>query len=277
MFFYIIAVLVVVIVTAIAAGKWWQRYAEDRRVYNNDVRTIKGWINAINNAKTPHEAADVGSFSYADLMHRDTPSAICAIDGYAEASKRLEQAWNAKEYLEADMVGQLKLLRNFLGDYPAFPTQFNIGFTKSDIPQMINDRVAELRIGAEQGSVDEVLQFNVVLQLGDWAWLTMYGVEPLVCPDNWNEKVAQHFKAPSIKTFDGFTSDPQPGTVRLLAVRALRERSLVLGKVVLAYCDIRRGKDHLPHYPYHQEVGDVLLAELAKMVDAIHVERKLFV
>ncbi len=91
-------------------------------------------------------------------------------------------------------------------------------------------------------------------------------------PEDWAELVVRYLKNPDLTDFkDGSLrynhQMPQPGELRLMAAEALRTESLVQGQEVLAHCN---------HYhtggKYHKEVGDRLLAELAKLVDQLQIK-----
>lgn len=96
-------------------------------------------------------------------------------------------------------------------------------------------------------------------------------------PEDWNELVVNLIEAPLLGYFRHLNKNPQKGEVGLIAAEALRTQSLMLGKLTLAFCaqEQSRGKGR-PFFPYREEIGDVLLADVTKMVERIHAERKLF-
>jgi hypothetical protein len=91
--------------------------------------------------------------------------------------------------------------------------------------------------------------------------------------EDWNELLVRFVKKPVFADFQSVRTEYASGEVRLLAAEALRKGSLVKAQLVLALCDERRARRGGPTYfPWREEVGDVLLAELAKLVDILHAE-----
>ena len=98
-------------------------------------------------------------------------------------------------------------------------------------------------------------------------------------PDDWFDLVAQNVENPSISDFAILNTDVERGAIRQLAAEALRDRSLTNAKIALAFCAISKRygyKDPVSH-PWREEIGDVLMAELAKMVAELHTEAGMFV
>jgi hypothetical protein len=85
------------------------------------------------------------------------------------------------------------------------------------------------------------------------------GIKDLPYPDNWNDLVARHYGTPPFELFIG-QPERGMGDVRLLAAEAIRTGDLALAQIALAYCNKNK--------TYRAAVGDVLLAELAKLVEA---------
>lgn len=96
--------------------------------------------------------------------------------------------------------------------------------------------------------------------------------EAFVLPDNWNTLMLKFVKNPLPGDFHGIRLDFVAGELRLLAAVALRTGSLTTAQVVLAMCNHRRSSYGTKPAEWRAEVGDVLLADLAKLVDILHAE-----
>lgn len=100
-------------------------------------------------------------------------------------------------------------------------------------------------------------------------------------PTDWNDLTARFYENPSLADFRILNCDPTEGSVRLMAAEALANRSLRDAKIVLAHCAtenfIGSYRNEQIIWPWRSEIGDVLMAELAKMVVAIHAEKMMFV
>lgn len=102
--------------------------------------------------------------------------------------------------------------------------------------------------------------------------------DSLSFPPMWNDLVAHLIKTPQLLHFRGVDKNPKNGKVGLLAAESLRTQSLVLGKLVLAFCSHERGgSGKRPFFPHREEIGGVLLADVTKMVDSLHAAKQLFV
>lgn len=78
-------------------------------------------------------------------------------------------------------------------------------------------------------------------------------------PARWNQLMIQFVRNPYLSDFVN-VNDLAPGRVSLIAAKALREQSLIRGLLVRAYC---RDSE------YRREVGDVLFADITKMVEQL--------
>lgn len=96
--------------------------------------------------------------------------------------------------------------------------------------------------------------------------------EAFALPDNWNTLMLRFVKNPLPSDFHGIRLDFVAGELRLLAATALRTSSLTTAQVVLAMCNHKRGSYGTSPSYWREEVGDVLLADLAKLVDAHHAD-----
>lgn len=90
-------------------------------------------------------------------------------------------------------------------------------------------------------------------------------------PKDWSELVIRYLDNPDLSDFkEGhrwYSSDmPQTGELRLMAAEALRTESLLQCQEVLAYCNYNAG--------FREEVGDRLVAELAKLVDRLQAKAR---
>lgn len=85
-------------------------------------------------------------------------------------------------------------------------------------------------------------------------------------PDDWNELVVKFYESPGVEDFRNIGFRRNSSQLKLLAAEALRCQSLVNAQIVFAFCS-DTNKDL---------IGAVLSADLAKMVDAIHADRKMF-
>lgn len=90
----------------------------------------------------------------------------------------------------------------------------------------------------------------------------------LVAPSDWNDLVARLYENPHLNDFVQMERSMEPNRLLLMSAEALRTRSLTLAKIVLAFCAIKRAR--------YDELGPVMVADLAKLVDAIHAELGLF-
>jgi hypothetical protein len=112
----------------------------------------------------------------------------------------------------------------------------------------------------------------------DYSFYAMAASNRFVFPDDWDAMVATFYKNPSVDQFHN-QPDYAPNQILLVATEALRTRSFVEAKLVLAYCmkpDHASGSDRHEYWPYRDVVGVLLKTDLAAMVDTIHVERRLF-
>jgi hypothetical protein len=89
------------------------------------------------------------------------------------------------------------------------------------------------------------------------------GIPALAYPEDWNRLVAIHFDTPPIEAFVGL-SERGPGQVRLLAAEALKNDGFTRAQIALAYCN--------SNDDCREAVGDVLTAELAKLVTRCRAE-----
>lgn len=119
---------------------------------------------------------------------------------------------------------------------------------------------------AREGNRQEFLSIRGQLPLHSGMWLRF-----LKYPDDWHNIVSMHLENPTLEDFVFLRGKlPDPGSAQLLAAQALRTSSLIDAKIVLAYCNLKNSDK------YRKEVGDVLLADLAKMVDQLHQEQRHF-
>ena len=82
-------------------------------------------------------------------------------------------------------------------------------------------------------------------------------------PECWNELAARYLESPVVQDFVE-TGDFHQGVMRLRAAQAVAAKDFTMAKIVLAYCNYNDG--------YRQEVGEVLLADLAKLVVAMKAD-----
>ncbi len=90
-------------------------------------------------------------------------------------------------------------------------------------------------------------------------------------PKDWAELVVRYLDNPDLSDFkEGnrwYSHEmPQKGELRLVAAEAIRIESLLQCQEVLAYCNYNS--------KFRKEVGDRLLAELAKLVDRLQAEAR---
>lgn len=107
------------------------------------------------------------------------------------------------------------------------------------------------------------------------AGYSQIGIE-LAFPPDWNDMVARYIESPSVHDFIGVGGDQELGRLRLMAAEALRDRSLTNAKIVLAKADQPSYSYKGAKYPGRDEVGPVLLAELAKLVKQLEIELDLY-
>ncbi|MEO6110030.1 MAG: hypothetical protein ABIP50_03410 [Candidatus Saccharimonadales bacterium] len=102
-------------------------------------------------------------------------------------------------------------------------------------------------------------------------------------PKDWDELVTTFFKNPSVKQFCN-QRDYAPNEILLVATEALRTHSFIAAKHVLAYSMVSdehnsgygSSRHSQRYWPYRDAIGELLLTELAAMVDSVHVTRGLF-
>lgn len=95
-------------------------------------------------------------------------------------------------------------------------------------------------------------------------------------PTDWNDLVVTLIEAPVLSDFK-HVPDWAVAEVGLRAAEALRTQDFKLAKLVLAHCNVARGMGHDRQlYPFRDAVGDVMLDQLHRMVEAMHLEKKLF-
>lgn len=97
-------------------------------------------------------------------------------------------------------------------------------------------------------------------------------------PEDWDDLVVRFHENPKITDFRWVNEKQSPGAVRHMAARALEQRSLKEAQIVLAFCSLSdtyySGRHtYQKYWPWRDEIGNVLLAELTKMVRKLQIEQ----
>ncbi len=284
MLFYIIGGAILLAVILVACGiRFLCIVRKDRRDFAADVAVVEGWIKTVMSMDSPEDIVAYGDTVLTELGWKWRTVNRDSIEGYDDGRARLAEAKYIVAYKAADEAQQIDLLSEMLYYGYKFPKQLDIGFAQADIAGMINDYVDGFRARLVAGEDGSVQLFNELRHRYSLTRLMNHGVDLSVTKD-WNQLVAWVYETPSVQDFAGFNTEQVPGWVRARAAEALRMRSLIDGKVVLAYCSIREETVRSQYrdstksrWPYRNEIGDVLLADVAKMVDAIHAQERLFV
>lgn len=297
----VVLMVTLVVVKSVRAHSARKRVREARKAQRQAEMQVKRdraneWIEQVNAAETDEDVLQVGVFPYDRYDFRIEGALKDAHDKFYAAEQRERRRAKVQKYIkdydEASTPAQKAELcielciEHYLSDVLDLTSE------------TVGDRIVELlleELSAAQGgdarALLRFLDFRRSHRFGRYE--TLAGIlndeqkEMLAFPDNWDDLVTDLLETPSIFDYMFIQRQPAPGAVRLLAAEALDKRSLKLGKQVLAFCSQREevmgdsgyrgGKSRQIIWPYRQEIGDVLLAEVTKMVHAIHAERGMFV
>ncbi len=144
----------------------------------------------------------------------------------------------------------------------------DIGLSRAQVRLWIKKTYLEALGKARQGDRNEFLQLRAFF--GERK--EYHKLDPINGrPKDWSELVVRYLDNPDLSDFrEGrvwYSHElPSTGELRLMAAEAIRTKSLLQCQETLAYCN--HDDD------YRQEVGDRLLAELAKLVDRLQLEAR---
>ncbi len=279
--------------------------AREQEQLEKAVETVQAWVDGVTNAATDkqilahvthHELTD--SYYTRRIVNDGFAGYVEARSLYVAAERRKEDrkeinAFNTrrKRAVGADEAVVLLAFKHNESRLFEIATGMSVEQTGELIVELL---LADLEL-ARAGDANALRRFlsfrrdqskNVLGVYAPYSWLEARW-DDMAFPEEWNDMVTEMIESPSLRDFEGVSHEPQPGIVRQMAAQALQERSLYLGKVVLAYCSVTEdvlgdigyksnGRSRQRIWPYKQEIGDVLLADVTKMVHAIHVEQKLF-
>lgn len=204
-----------------------------------------------------------------------------------EAAEALREAEQAAERVEATQVWEsikalpasdrYEKLTKFLAGREAWPLDKEaLAEAQQDLGQLTKTRAVMLYDSARAGDVKKLYELLKLTNVGDYSWSTsayedLTG-DPYVCPEGWDEVIARFVECPPLGYFASFDEEPDPGTIRLRAAEALRDESLTQAKLVLAYADTC---DDDGQYRLREEIGNIFIVELTKMVARLHEEQGL--
>ncbi len=280
--------------------------AREQEQLNKAVEVVQAWVDGITNATTDKQIlSHVTHYDLTDsyytrrVVNNDHfPGYVEARSLYVAAERRKQDrkeinAFNTrrKRAVGADEAVVLLAFKHNESRLFEMATGLSVEQTGELIVELV---LADLEL-ARAGDANALRRFlsfrrvqskNVLGVYAPYSWLEARW-DDMAFPEEWNDMVTEMIESPSLRDFEGVSHEPQPGMVRQMAAQALQERSLYLGKVVLAYCSVTEdvlgdtgyrssGRSRQRIWPYKQEIGDVLLADVTKMVHAIHVEQKLF-
>lgn len=297
--FVIAAIIVAVIYDDHKSQKEEQRKAEQReKTRKEDLRRVNKWIEEIEAANSDEDIAAINLDYRIDLDQFSGARLERARKKHENAQKR---HWRERDIADAvapltkaetdgeRILAYIKILQKKDEGICA-----HIGMTPLRVRVTTQRLFREL---SERIHTDAEAFFDFRRMWNEYISLKKDHPKPqskvwdtrdiLPClPDKYDEMAARYIENPALGDFQQTNKEPSPGEVRLLAASALRERSLQDAKIVLAFCSIERAEYGSPGrygsrskqvvWPYVNEIGDVLMAELAKMVDQIHQELKLF-
>lgn len=266
------------------------RKASEKRLKNE----VQQWIERIEAAQSDEEILEAGAYPLA-VRHLEPEGTLEeALRKYTAAKERNRRRTEIDEYAakyaaatpagKADLCIEMRR-EHYLSDV--------LGLTDDEVGWRVVELMLEELSAAREGDASALLRFlnfRTVNRIDNENSSILYFLNEkqkasLAIPGDWDDLVTELLETPSIHDFQLIQRQPAPGAIRLLAAKALDERSLKLGKIVLAFCSVREdvmgtsgyrgGQSRQAVWPYRQEIGDVLLAEVTKMVYAIHSERNM--
>jgi hypothetical protein len=207
--------------------------------------------------------------------------------GWLSRSTEFLKAWLAvkSDGSDTDKIEKLAGLLKCLQLAPRFRKFWDTDHADASTEQLITELQGMVQKRYEQllGLVREqdqqggqaFSQLSVLIDdtRGEHKTLITAGVKRLPYPDDWNELVARYVANPGVWDFCIPQSFAE-GEMRLLAARALRENDVVNAKIVLAYCK-PYGSYSGSWKAWRKELGDMLIADLSKLVDQHNAELRL--
>lgn len=274
-----------------------QEREANRQAWEKKLRNeVQQWIERIETAQSDEEILEAGAYPI-EVRHLEPEGAFDeALQKYTAAKERNRRRAQVDEYAakyaaatpagKADLCVEMRR-EHYLSDV--------LGLTDDEVGGRVVELILEELSAAREGDASallRILNFRTVYRIDNEYASNLYFLNDeqkasLAIPSDWDDLVTELLETPSIHDFQLIQRQPAPGAIRLLAAQALDERSLKLGKIVLAFCSRREdvmgdggyrnsGRSRQAVWPYRQEIGDVLLAEVTKMVYAIHAERGMF-
>ncbi len=255
-----------------------------------NLSEMQRWVAKIDAAQTDEEILATGDTSLSWHKYKNSGFSE-AFQKFVDAETRARRASQVCEFKNLYQAAQnvYEKVELCVRIYHEALSEDVIGVPKDEVGAHICDLILQELADARKNLDSQALLCFLAMSVKysrprNWV-LSEEQQASLELPDDWDDLVVELLENPSIYDF-GLRADIEPGSVRMMAAEALRTRSLKLGKLVLAYCSIREdvygdsnrhaGRSRQIVWPYRGEIGDVLLAEVTKMVHSIHVERNMF-
>lgn len=159
-------------------------------------------------------------------------------------------------------------------------------WVRETISAIAEAKAAELLAAAQEG---DRLSFLTLLEFTEPYGAVSYGWEvkgrykyqtgkAFVCPDNWAVLVVNYLKNPTFGDFRIPADRFHAGDCVHMAAEAVRTRSLVTAQLVLAMCRLQSSynagnRTTITRFHWREEIGDVLLDRVARLVDELHQEK----
>ncbi len=298
-----IYIIVFVLISLLAIWSVWRIYKSfknrselrmkqelKQQDHEKGLKKVNAWCEKIEKSGTDTEIKEIGSCPW-ELRYWEGTRLDAARKRYNDALSRLSARSKAAELLEAtktsDLVAKMRAWMALVHESHQSILRY-VGIDLLERRFHFRSSFLEVLKQATTGNRDAFLSLRSVLademKREMERWPSDYK-SPVFYPSNWDDLVTEHIENPALGEFAGINTEPEPGEIRLLAAEALRTQSLKNAKIVLAFCSIKDevrgdyshsgGRSKQIVWPYHSEIGDVLLAELAKMVDQIHQEKGL--
>lgn len=287
-----IVLYVILGVGLIALAVWAGRRAYKERVTTKAEQPTLEWVINVEKATSDDDIVAVKRFyvdTYRGQRHlRDTAREGAACQKFDDANRRVKSRQLGKELMGTPndtAMGILRLCTNGLDSQLAF------GVDESELPRLFQDALSAMMNDVRQNrSLTALYGYKAILDdYGLGAACTKMAIAQPTYPADWDDLVVSMMPSPTVSDFKN-VGDKAVGEVQLMAGEALRTHSIKVAKLVLAYCQVEReeygeavhgtsygfygtgytsgGRSKQVLNPFRDAIGDVLLAELIKMVDA---------
>lgn len=296
MYLYIpiaVAALVVAAVLTVVIRKHAAK-RQTQALVNERMSDIEQWVQRLESAEDdPKTLADAGkmphSSGYIDAiwggyrwfaLGDELAKRVSEVHSKVQTAKSLERDLAiCKNHLKKDdlsgLYETLKVLQKWSGKGRAYLCS-GLGTDADQLRQKLQSAVdswlEELLGKARAG---DAVAFHELFDFyrSEWPKIERYQRVGLKfeknLPDDWDQIVVRCLKSPAVKHFARFEIDMPAGYWRLKAAGIINDGSDLVGALkVLAVAN------HYEHYLgmiWREEIGDVLLAELARLVDRLRV------